>query len=116
MLGKEDIIRLRHMLETAKDAISITQNRTRSSLDTDKMLRLSLERSMEIIGEAASRLSKECYDELPQIPWKNIINMRNRLIHAYYNINLNTLWSSVTEDLPGLIAELEKKVPSIEKP
>lgn len=96
------------MLEAANDALSFTRDKTRSSLDTDKMYRLSIIRCIEIIGEAASRLSKECYDEFPQIPWQNIVNMRNRLIHAYYDINLDTVWSTVIEDLPPLAAELEK--------
>ena len=96
------------MLEAARDALSFIQDKTRNSLDTDKMLSLSVVRCVEVIGEAASRLSKECYDEFPQIPWISIINMRNRLVHAYYDINLNTVWSTVTEDLPPLIASLEK--------
>ncbi len=55
------------MLEASRDAMSFIQGKTRSSLDTDKMLSLSLVRCMEIIGEAAAKLSKECYDEFPQI-------------------------------------------------
>jgi len=72
---------LQHMLEASRDAVSFTQNKDRGSLDADKMLCLSIVRCIEIIGEAASRLSPECQTEFPQIPWKNIINMRNRLIH-----------------------------------
>jgi len=108
MPSKQDMVRLRHMLEAAKDALSFVQNKNRNSLDTDKMLSLSLVRCVEIIGEAASKLSKECFAEFSRVPWKNIIGMRNRLIHAYYDINLDTVWSTVTEDLPPLVEELEK--------
>ncbi len=108
MPDKEDVIRLKHMLDAARDVISFTQNKTRSSLDTDKMLGFSLVRCIEIIGEAASKITKQSYDEFPQIPWKKIINMRNRIIHAYYDINLDVVWSTITEDLPPLIVELEK--------
>lgn len=59
-------------------------------------------------------MSGDCWNEFPQIPWNNIINMKNRLIHAYYDINLNILWSTVTKDLPPLIAELEKILSSEE--
>lgn len=116
MPHKEDVVRLQHMLEASRDAVSFTQNKNRGSLDADKMLCLSIVRCIEIIGEAASRLSPECQTEFPQIPWKNIINMRNRLIHAYYDINLNTVWSTITDDLPPLIAELEKILRSAKKP
>ena len=67
---------------------------------------------VEIIGETATKITKECQKDLSQIPWPNIIGMRNRLIHAYFDINLEILWKTVTEDLPGLIDELEKILPS----
>jgi len=108
MPNKDDIIRLRHILEAAMDSISFSQDKTRASLDTDKMFRFSLVRCVEVIGEASSKLSDGCQNEFPQIPWNKIINMRNRLIHAYYDINLNILWRTITKDLPPLIAELEK--------
>lgn len=69
-------------------------------------------KSIEIIGEAATKITKECQKDLSQIPWPNIIGMRNRLIHAYFDVNLEILWKTVTEDLPGLIDELEKILPS----
>ena len=108
MPGKQDSIRLQHMLEASRDVVSFIKDKNRSSLDTDKMLSLSLVRCIEIIGEAAANLSKECHEEFPQIPWKNIVNMRNRLIHAYYDINLDTVWKTAVEDLPPLVFELEK--------
>ena len=73
-------------------------------------------KSIEIVGEAASKVSKERREGLPQIPWANIINMRNRLIHAYSDIDLDVLWKTVIEDLPPLIAELEKIILSENKP
>ena len=108
MQDNEEITRLRHMLESAIDAVSFVQNRNRDSLETDKMLMLALVRCVEIIGEAASKVSKGFCDAHPQVPWKDIINMRNRLIHAYFDINLDTVWSAITEDLPPLISELKK--------
>jgi len=62
------------------------------------------------VGEAAANVSNGCRENLPQIPWPNIIGMRNRLIHAYFDINLDILWKTVIEDLPSLIVELEKIV------
>lgn len=80
----------------------------RESLNTERMLTLSLVRLLEIIGEAASRVSKEKQERIPEIPWRQMIGMRNRLIHAYFDIDLDFIWQTVTEDLVPLIAELEK--------
>lgn len=107
----DDPVRLRHMLDAAKEAVSFAQNRTRSDLDNDRMLVLSLVKSIEIIGEAASRITRDRQEELSQISWRQIIGMRNRLIHAYFQIDLDTVWDTVTEDLPVLIADLENIIP-----
>ena len=111
-MRKDDSIRLHHMLDAAKEAESFLQNKTRSSLDADRKLALALVKCIEIIGEAASKISNESRGALPQIPWPNIIGMRNRLIHAYFDINLDILWKTVLEDPPPLILELEKIVDS----
>jgi len=81
-----------------------------SSLDADRQLVLSLVKSIEIIGEAAANVTAESRAALPHIPWRDIISMRNRLIHAYFDINLDILWKTVIEDLPPLLAELKKIV------
>jgi len=96
------------MMDAAKEAESFGANKTRSSLDSDRKLVLALVKCIEIVGEAATNLTKECRDNIPQIPWTNIIGMRNRLIHAYFEINLDILWKTVIEDLPPLITELGK--------
>jgi uncharacterized protein with HEPN domain len=72
------------------------------------MLVLSLVRELEIIGEAASNVSRETRSLSTGIPWQDITGMRNRLIHAYFDVDLDTVWSTVTKDLPVLKAELEK--------
>lgn len=107
-MQKDDLVRLRHMLDASREAVSFAQGKTRNSLDADRKLVLALVKSIEIMGEAASKVTKNGREELPQIPWPNIISMRNRLIHAYYDIDLDILWKTVIEDLPPLIAELEK--------
>lgn len=114
-MRNDDIVRLRHMLDAAKEAKSFVQNETRNSLETDRKLMLALVKSIEIIGEAANNLTKKCHEDFPQIPWPKIIGMRNRLIHVYYDVNLDILWQTITEDLPPLISELEKIVPPEKK-
>lgn len=111
-MRKDDLIRVRHMLEAAEEAVSFASNRTRTDLDNDRMRTLSIVKSVELIGEAASRVSKEGRDEHPEIPWTDIVAMRNRLIHVYFDIDLDRVWDTVTDDLPPLITALEKMVAS----
>jgi uncharacterized protein with HEPN domain len=66
------------------------------------MLLLSLVKAIEILGEAASRVSEETRSEFCSIPWRDIIAMRNRLIHGYFDINLDIVWKTVTDELPHL--------------
>lgn len=106
-MHKDDQIRLRHMLDAALEAMAFTKSRTRTSLDTDRMLVLSLVKEIEIIGEAANQVSELTRELTPAIPWADIISMRNRLVHAYFDINREILWKTVLYDLPPLIAVLE---------
>jgi uncharacterized protein with HEPN domain len=107
-MRKDDRIRLRHMLDAAREAIGFARGRTRADLDQDRMLVLSLVKDIEIVGEAATQLSPESRQEIPGVPWEDIIGMRHRLIHAYFRINLDILWQTVQQDLVPLTAELEK--------
>ena len=106
-MKEADIIRLRHMLDAAREALSFAAGRKREELDHDRGLMLILVREIEVIGEAASRVSKETREQLTRIPWRAIIGMRNRLIHRYNDINLDVLWYSVQNSIPELIEELE---------
>ncbi|MGB5159023.1 MAG: HepT-like ribonuclease domain-containing protein [Desulfobacterales bacterium] len=107
-MRKDNLIHIRHMLEAAEDAISFARNRTRRDLDDDRMFTLSIVKSVELIGEAASKISKEGKDAHPEIPWSDIVAMRNRLIHVYFDIDLDRVWDTVTDDLPPLVYALKK--------
>jgi uncharacterized protein with HEPN domain len=109
-MPKDDLIRLRHMIDAAKEALSFAKNKARKDIYADRMLALSIVKSIEIIGEAASTVSKEFQKEPQEIPWANIIAMRNRLIHVYFDIDLDRVWDTITDDLPPLIAALEKPI------
>ena len=114
-MRRDDEIRIRHMLEAAREAVSFARGRTRGDLDTDRQLVLSLVKDVEIVGEAGTRITKTTREQLPAIPWEEIIAMRNRLVHAYFRINLDIVWQTVREDLPKLIALLEPLVPPEEE-
>ena len=107
MPHRDDLNRLYHMLEAAREAVGYAQGRRREDLDTDRPLTHSLVRCLEIIGEAAARISQEFRQAHPAFEWADMIGMRNRLIHVYFNINLNIVWRTVTEELPRLITEIE---------
>ena len=95
------------MLEAARDALSFADGRVREDLAVDRMLRMSLERAVEIVGEAAAKVSPEFRMAHPDIPWGDMIGMRNRLIHAYFDINPSIVWMTAFSDLPALVAQLE---------
>jgi uncharacterized protein with HEPN domain len=104
----EDKVRLRHMLDAALEIRQYVQSSIREDLNQDRKLVHSLVRLFEIIGEAASQISEECHEEVPEIPWSVIIGMRNRLIHAYFSINLDVVWITSKDDISSLIKELKK--------
>jgi uncharacterized protein with HEPN domain len=110
-MRKDDAIRLRHMLDAAREAMGFVQGRNRAHLNADRKLVLALVKDIEIIGEAACQISEITRDQLQEIPWEDIIGMRHRLVHAYFDINLDILWRTVQEDLPALIAVLEPLIP-----
>ena len=92
----DDRIRFRHMIEAAESALQFVSGRPRSDLDTDRMLLFAVVRAVEIIGEAASKVSAQTQTVHGDIPWSAIIGMRNRLVHAYFDINTDIVWVAVT--------------------
>jgi len=103
-----DINRFRHMLDAAREAAAFSSQGKRSDLDEDHVRALGLVKCLEIVGEAASKIDPGVRSLYPEVPWQQIIAMRNRLVHAYFDVDPDQVWSALTEDLPPLIAELEK--------
>jgi len=101
------------MLEAAREATGLVSGKSRHDLAKDRTLTLALIKLIEIIGEAASKMSLNCRERNPQIPWTVIIGMRNRLIHAYFDVEPEILWQTLVEDIPSLIADLEQIIPPI---
>jgi uncharacterized protein with HEPN domain len=95
MSRHDDVIRLRHMRDHAAEAIAMTRRKKRADLDQDRMLELALVRLMEIIGEAAGRVTPETRAQLPNLPWSDIVAMRNRLIHGYDSVDPDILWTTI---------------------
>ena len=106
----EDRVRLRHMIEAAESAAQFIADRSRSDLDSDRMLLFAVVRAIEVVGEAASKLSEEFRAAHPGIPWRAIVGMRNRLIHAYFDIDTETVWETTTQELPPILNQLRELV------
>jgi uncharacterized protein with HEPN domain len=94
------------MLEAAEKAMAFCRGMTRKGLEDDEKLQLALVRLLEILGEAAKKVSQERRDSAPDIPWREIAATRDRLIHGYFDVDLDVVWAIVAQDLPGLAVRL----------
>lgn len=110
MPQRDDQATLRQMLQHTVEVISLTSEQTKDGLEQDRVLSLAIVRLLEIVGEAATRVSSEKRQESPQIPWNQIISLRNRLIHAYDSVDMDILWQILSGDLPVLMSELQELI------
>ena len=106
--ARDDRIRAQHMLEPARQARLFARNRSRSDLGADAMRTRALIHAIQEIGEAASRMTQPARTRIPDLPWSKIVGMRHRLVHGYWDIDLDLVWTVVTRDLPPLIVALEE--------
>ena len=105
-LPPDDSARLHHMLDHAVEAVEVAAGLCRADLDSNRVRCLALARLLEIVGEAAARVSQETRNNQPAIPWAAIVGLRNRLIHGYDDVDLDIMWTIVRDDLPPLIENL----------
>jgi uncharacterized protein with HEPN domain len=82
------------------------KDKRKSQLSHDILLSSAVIHQLEILGEAANAVSKQTQKELPNIPWKEIIGLRNRLIHEYFDLDYNIIWQTIKEGLPPLVSEI----------
>ena len=102
----EDRIRVLHMVEASQAALRFMEGRQRGDLQTDQMLLFAVLRAIEVIGEAASRVSEDVRVVNASVPWKAIVGMRNRLIHAYFDVDTEMVWETVQVEIPEVIVKL----------
>lgn len=103
----EDQVRIQHLIDAASTAVRFVEQRSRSDLDDDEMLMLALTKLVEIVGEAAKQVTAEGRAEHPGVPWSAAARMRDRLVHHYFDIDLDILWNTVADDLPGLLEHFD---------
>jgi uncharacterized protein with HEPN domain len=104
----DDRTRLRHMADAAREAVGMASRQRRTDLESDRKLALSLVHLLGIVGEAANGISPEFRMRHPDLPWKKMIGMRNRLFHGYFDVNLDVVWQTATDDLPDLVVKLDQ--------
>jgi len=103
----EDRIRIQHMFDASKEALTFVEGITEENFSKNRMIILSVIKDIEIIGEAASRISDEIKSRYPDIPWQDIIGMRNRLIHGYFDVDIKLVWNTTKNNLPSLLKTLK---------
>lgn len=108
MPPNSDRVRLRHMLDAAERALRHARSRARADLDRDELFAHGVVHMLLVLGEAAARVSEPGRSGLPTIPWRQIVGMRNHLIHGYDDIEFDVVWKLLNDDLPPLIRELER--------
>jgi len=106
-MENNDRKRLSNMLEVSKEAMELVQDKTREDLDRDKQLTLSLLKYLEMIGSAASKVSRECQYGCEPIPWDQVIEMKQQVVHTYFDIDRDWIWERMEKDLPAFSEALE---------
>ena len=108
MSRRDDHTGIGDMLSHAREAVDLLGKTNRKQLEDNRTLQLALTRLIEIVGEAANRVSKTTQGRHPEIPWHKIVGMRNRLIHGYDVTDIDILWDTITSELPLLIEKLNE--------
>ena len=107
---RRDDALLLDMLLAAREAVELARGMTYAAFERNRTAQLAIVKTVEIVGEAASRVSADTRERYPDIPWSGIVGMRNRLVHGYFDVNLVRVWGTVEQDIPRLIAQLDQLV------
>lgn len=102
---RRDDERLTDILD-ASEKIAVRAARGREQFDEDEDLQFALVHLVRLVGEAASKLSDELTAAHPEVPWRQVVGMRNRMVHGYFEIDLNFLWDAATQDIPDLAEQV----------
>lgn len=111
-MRRDDAAYLLDMLIHARDARGFVAGLTYQDFERSLLHQRAVMKSVETIGEAASRIGGDTRLVHSEIPWSEIVGMRNRIVHAYFDVRLDVLWRVVHDELPVLIEQLESVVPS----
>jgi len=105
-MREDDRVRVEHMIDAAESVAEFISGRQPADMNTDRMLLFAVVRAIEVVGEAAGRVSEDLRSQATTIPWQSIVSMRNRLIHGYFDIDTEIVWRTAAEELPSLLPSL----------
>ena len=111
-MPKDEFVYVGHMLDKAHEALSLVRGKTRQDYDSDTALRLALTHLIQVIGEAARRVSPTFRERHPEIPRDAIAGMRSKIVHDYMNVDEDIVWDSMTQELQPLTEKLKEVFPS----
>lgn len=110
-MAKDDLRYVGHMVDCAQRVQQFLAGKSRMEYDNDEMLRLAIVHLLQTIGEAARMVSADVRQQLPELPWAQIVAMRNRIVHDYLNVDYDIAWEVSTKDLQTLIDALAPLLP-----
>ncbi len=110
-MAKDDQVYLGHMLDTARKIVTKASGITRNQYESNEDLHMVFAHLVQVLGEAASRVSPAGREQFSDIPWKRIVGMRHRIVHDYMNVDIELLWEVVRRNVPELVDMLAKIVP-----
>lgn len=103
------------MLDSSRAILHFSKGRHRADLDRDRLFVSGVIREFEILGEEANKISDKTKIRFSHLPWKELVGMRNRLIHAYFDVDHDIIWKTISDYLPLLVKELETTVQLVER-
>lgn len=107
---KDDAVYVEHMLDAVETIETYTEDQTADTFRGNPLVQDAVIRQLEILGEAAKRLSSATRDQFDDVPWRDITGMRDKLIHGYFGVDVDVVWKTVREDVPELKHQLEQIV------
>ena len=110
-MPKDDLAYVGHMLDMSRKALALASGKEKADFDADEALQLALTHLLQIIGEAARRVSPEFRADHPEIPWPAIVGMRHKVVHDYFSVDFDIVWATVARKLPPLAEQLERLAP-----
>ena len=110
-MQKDDLVYAGHMLDMARKAISLVRGKSRNDYERDETLSLAVTHILQVIGEAARKISPQFREQHAEIPWAAIVGLRHRVVHDYLHVDLDLVWDVVQQDLEPLVAKLEQITP-----